>query len=133
MILYEEYQDSDYDILKSWWEKRGWAALPKEFLPKTGFVVKNGSPIIAGFLYREKSSPIGMIVWIISDPVSNKNDRANASEILIKRLIESASNDGVKYIFTLATENLTHRFEKMGFVKTDQNVTNMLYIIGGEE
>lgn len=64
--------ETELPILRSWWEKRGLASLPDSaFLPGAGFVVEDGSILIACawlFVVPGCSGGIGVLEFMSTNP-----------------------------------------------------------------
>ena len=118
-------QESDWSTLESWWSAwPKWKAPPKDFLPgngTSGFMVeKNGTPIVAGFIYLTNSKAI-LLEWLISNPDYREDDRNNAIEVLIKEVERAVKDLGYKFMFTIVQhEKLIETHKKLGW-KVDTN------------
>lgn len=113
----------DYEMLAKWWLHHGWGDVPAIILPKEGFIVNE---ICAGFIYQTDSK-IAWIEYIVSDPASEKEYRAQSLDILIDNLIKRAKELGFLVAFaTLEHPALIERYKKHGFVIGDSKVTNMI-------
>lgn len=120
------YKTEDLAEIGSWWNKHKWGVLPPEMLPKTGFVVES---YCAGFLYKTDSS-IAILEFIISNPSTDKEKRAEALDLLISTLITKAKEDGHSAIFSsIQHPSLISRYKKHGFVTGDLNMTNMVRVL----
>ena len=61
--------DSDYPIIKTWWEVRGSEAPQRELLSSVGIMVEQDDlPVACAFLYQVKESPLGIIEWEATNP-----------------------------------------------------------------
>lgn len=61
--------DTDYPIIKTWWERRGSSAPQKELLPITGIMAEwCGQPQACAFLYEDKGGTVAMIEWEATNP-----------------------------------------------------------------
>ena len=117
------YTNLDYWTLASWWNTHKWPCPDQEMLPKTGFIVEE---ICAGFLYKTDSK-IAWLEFIISNPVSDKQERNKALDLLIKKLCEEAKNCEFAAVFTSTEhEKLIQRYTDHGFKITDNNMKNMV-------
>jgi len=124
------YELSDHDMLADWWVKQGWPVIAPASLPKIGLVAMSDKPVCAGFLFQTDSN----IAWselIVADPESNIEDRDLCLDLLIIGLTKQAKFLGFGVVFTTLThKRLIARYEKHGYNKTDQDVTNMICQLG---
>lgn len=127
MTEVKQIDDELYDVICGWWRDHGWPVLPKELLPKHGYiVVLDGRPVIAGFLYKDVTASFGMIEWIVADPKSTRDDRDKCFPSLIEKLLSSATECGVKLLVTTAIhKSLIGRLEKSGFVIDYDGITQL--------
>jgi len=117
------YTVEDYKVVTSWWKAHNWPILPEQYLPKTGYVISN---ICAGWLYRTDSK-IAWIEWIISNPKSNKLERAIGIKLLVKTLLDKAKELGFDVVFSsIKHPNLMAQFKSQGFVVADEGMINMI-------
>ena len=109
-------KESDYETLVKWWEGWKWPALPKTFLPDTGFIVeKNKIGIVACYVYMTNSKA-ALLEWVISNPEYRESDRKDAIELLIQAVERVLKDQGIKYIFSIGrNENLINTHKKLGW------------------
>lgn len=114
----EHYEDVCY-----WWFQHDWPTLPREALPKTGFIVDG---LAAGFLYKTDST-FAILEFIVGNPEANKEKRRQAIDLVVKELLNEAKNDGFKLIFSsISHPNLKKIYLNNGFKETDTNMTNFV-------
>jgi hypothetical protein len=101
-------EESDLEILQSWWKAWKWPEVNRDTLPANGLgglmIHKDDTPIISGFLYLTNSN-IAWIEWIISNPQYRDKDRKQALRLLITSLEDVAIKQGYKSIFTVVKNN----------------------------
>lgn len=119
--------EEDYFLLKIWWEKHGWPALPEKFMSKFGIMVEgNEVPLAAGWLYLTGSGWI-WFDFIVSNPTAGLKDRTKALDYLVSVMVDQARAFGGGAIHSsLKSRGLIKLFEKYGFVQADKNMTNMV-------
>lgn len=121
-----EFKKEDYSEIKNWWIAHKWQPIPVEFLPKTGYIIPN---YCAGFLYKTDSK-IAIMEFIISNPLTDKDKRSVALDLLINSLCNKAKEDGFKSVFSsLVHPKLIDKYKKNQFFVTDENVTNLMRLI----
>lgn len=115
----EHYEDVCY-----WWSQHDWSQLPRDALPKTGFIVEG---VAAGFLYKTDSQ-FAILEFIISNKNAKKEDRKQAVDLVVKNLIDEAKNSGYNLIFSsICHPSLMTIYENNGLIKTDTNMTNYVW------
>jgi len=124
------YRPEDYEKIQEWWTKQKWTPVPQDMLPDLGIIVSiDDKDVCAGFLYTSNSLT-GWMEWIIADPETTKEERAKALEELIDNLLTLSKLKGKKYIVTsILHPKLMERLEAKGFIKTDQQMTNMVKVL----
>lgn len=119
------FEEQDFPVMTSWFSKRNFPPPEKELLPKIGGVIEFENQAIAmGFVFRT-DTPIAIISHLVSDPSSSKEIRREAVDELVRGLFTVAKEWGYTSI-SCATNipKLGERFEKIGFIKTDENVSH---------
>lgn len=60
--------DEDYDMLSTWWTRRGVAAPQKDIFP-LGVIAEDGDfPVACAFLYEDTRGVVGMVEWEATNP-----------------------------------------------------------------
>lgn len=125
--------ESDYETLEKWWKAWKWPPVEKEFLPDNGtggFVVeKNGTMIVAGFVYVTNSKAV-LLEWIISNPEYREDDRDMAITCLISTVEKIIKGWGYKYIFTIGrTKALINKHKELGWHVDDKPSHEIIKIL----
>ena len=127
--------ENDWETLVSWWGAwPGWPEPPmRDFLPDNGtgglMIEKNGTPIVAGFLYQTNSKGI-LLEWIISNPKYRDKDRNEAIEKLIVEAEKSAKEMGYIYMFTIGRhKSLISKHKKLGWFMDEKPSHEMTKVI----
>jgi len=116
-----------YTSLSTWWKAHDWPVMPPESLSQYGLVIPG---VAAGFLYKTDSN-IAWLEFLISNPEVNKEARSKGLDAIIEGLSAEAKRLGFKTVFTSSYHpGLIKRYEKHQFVKTDENVTQLVRILG---
>lgn len=127
-------QESDFDLLLEWWDKWGWKAPEKDFLPDNGtggiIILDGDEPICAGFVYVTNSA-VAWVDWIISSPVYRKKpNRKQAIELLINTLSNIAKNSGSKYSYALIKhKGLIDIYKNAGYIDGDSYSKEMIKVL----
>lgn len=111
------YTSEDYPALESYWEYHKFPPVPREVLPPTGLVVEAEGLICAGWVYKT-DSPIAWIEWIVANPMTIKQKKDEALNLLIESLIAECKDYPVIFTSTVLPK-LADRLESFGFAKGD--------------
>jgi hypothetical protein len=118
-----QYKPSDYISVASWWVMHDWPVIDADHLPKHGFIVDDKA---VGFLYMTDSK-IAWLEFIVANPNVSKEDRSEALDLVINKLIDLAKELEFKTVFSSVTHpRLIERYKRHGFVVTDTGMTNMI-------
>src|SRR5262245_1369230 len=119
-----------YQTISQWWQARQWPTIPRSSLPKSGFMgFIDGKPILAAYLYATDSD-IGLFEWVISAPDSKPEERDAAFQAVAESIFEKAKEKGLRALFSYTSQpNLSKRFLRVGFIKTDDNISNFLKMV----
>ena len=105
-ILFRSFKKGDYETACDWWEWwwKGEKGIERDILPSDEqcFIIEcDGIPVFCGFLFVEKTAPIGYLTWIISNPKYRQKNRRKLLESLIKNIEKYAKSIGIKFLFTV--------------------------------
>lgn len=119
--------DKDYSDICSWWEQHQWPIIPKEALSTTGFIVENeNQKILSGWVYHTNSNT-ALLEFIVANPKIKGEDRDKAFDVFFDVVFKYVELSNFKNIFmSVIHPKLKTRLEKVGFKKTDDNVTNFV-------
>ena len=118
-------RESDWDTLVAWWDWwPGWTAPSKGFLPENGtgglMVEKDGTPIVAGFIYETNSNGV-LFEWVVSNPDYRERDRKDAIEKLLIDAENKIKEMGYKHIFSIGrNKHLINTHKKLGWFVDDK-------------
>jgi hypothetical protein len=112
-------EESDWEIMCSWWKWWRWPEMNRDLLPLNGLgglmVYKEDTPIVAGFLYLTNSKVV-ILDWIISNPEYKEKDRKEAIELLVSSFEQVAKLNGYNIIFSFTkSTSLINIHEKLGY------------------
>ena len=103
-ITVRAYEDSDYEMLASWWQGWKWPPVIKDWLPPTGAICSyDDIDIFAGFLVQTNISA-AIIEWVVSNP-NQKEGRKECKEMLLHMLCDVAKGLGYSSVFIFAESN----------------------------
>ena len=124
-----EYRKEDYPELARWWgAHKDWEAIPEVFLPETGIIVESeiGEPRAAGFIYKDGTSPVVMMEWIVANPDNSPLISLKSLNLLLTEMERIADDNGYVLFTTLRQPSLSRLYEKHGFEVGDTGMTNMM-------
>lgn len=119
--------DKDYSDVCSWWQNQAWPVIPKEALSTTGFIVENNNQkILAGWVYHTNSNT-ALLEFLVANPEIKGDVRDEAFDAFFDVVFKYIELSNFKNIFmSVVHPKLKDRLEKVGFKKTDENVTNFV-------
>lgn len=98
---------------------------PENWMPKTGLTIldETDSPIAVATLYLEKSSPVAVCGWCVTNPEIRISDAGKAIRILMAAIPSYARRNGAEYLLTtFGNRGINHILETIGFIDGDSNV-----------
>lgn len=118
------YEDSDYEMVKGWYEARNHPVPDKGILPSVGLVVEG---VAAGFIYNVEGK-FGLLEEIISNPKSTAKERNQALDFIFLTLLDYAKEEGLKLVIGFSKNKAAmERAKNFGFAEDDSNY-NMLAV-----
>lgn len=120
-----------YETLSSWWASHGWDAIPKHKLPPFGFVVSiDGVLTVASFAYLcNGGTGMAMIEWTVANPESKGRSVYKAVRTVLDFMKQQLKKmDYNVFMTSCRHKGLIKIFEKEGFSKTDEGITNLIFI-----
>lgn len=118
-----QLEESDWEMLQSWWKAWGWPEMTKDLMPLEGLggliIEKEGKPIASGFVYLTNSK-VAWTEWIVSDPDYREDDRIEALKILVQGLEEVAIQAGCKIVLSVGrNKGLLNIHKELGYTVDD--------------
>lgn len=113
-----------FKTVQEWFKSYNWP-MERWLVSDRGFVSYiNDKPISAGWLYVCTGSQLGFMDWLVANPETSPEERAEGIKILLERIHEEAKEAGLKRFITITEQpTLMEKLESNGFYKTDENVT----------
>lgn len=132
-LTYRYIEDSDFELLQSWYIEREGVKPMRDLFPEIGYLLSDiatNEPYFACWLYKTDSS-ICIIDSLIAAPGLAKTARREAIKQGIELLVKEAKLLGFSIIWvTPERESLNQAFETCGFSRTGQEITAMIQYIG---
>ena len=102
--------NKDYSIIFNWCKQYNWdAVIPKEVLPKIGVIIIDKEPICAAGLFVDKTSKLGFMWGIFSNPKISKIKLFRGMEMCIKQIENEAKKNKLSFVYTITGENALHK------------------------
>lgn len=127
MTPIEELPADAYPILCEWWVAHGWTPPPQKFLPACAYWVPG---VVAAFLYRDPTSAMAGIEWLVTNPQNTAIESARSILDLVDHMSAVAKESGAQACFTSCVQPSLGRFyQAAGFQVSDQHVTHYLKLL----
>ena len=126
-----DYSPEMYPHLKMWWESYSdWEPIPESLLPSRGWMVEHeGRFLASGFVYKDESSRLGMMEWVVANPLNTSRESLASLKALIGFITEYADENNICLFTTLRHEKLSKIYTKFGFQVGDTGMTNLTRVI----
>lgn len=120
--------------ISRWWVAHGWPVLPAAILPPLGIVVKrDGVPHCAMWVYMAVNCGVCQMEWLTSNPACEPMRILRAISFGIEFLANETGTLGYHTMLTCCRQpELVKLYERNGFMKTDEGVTNLMMILRKE-
>lgn len=119
--------NKDYPTLQQWFKEHKWESpIPKDVLPELGIIVDD---ICAAGLYTDKSSTLGYMYGMFSNPKSSKIILVKSMKDCFEGIKELGKELNLKYIYTITGENSLHKLYENHLHLTKLENTIKSYII----
>ena len=124
--MIRQFTNSDYSILKSWWEKHKEPHPTLEYLPESTFILEdNGVPVYSISVILT-NNPLCYLEYFNSNPDHTEN-RKELSQRLFDYAIDFAKSKGHKFVATLAyREKVKNRVVELGMQRTFDNLSSFV-------
>lgn len=114
----------DLPEVYAWWRAQKWPPVSADHLSENGFIIPGYT---AGWIYSTDSA-IAWMEFIVANPNTGPEERAQALDALISTMINWTVNRGFTKIFTSVNHpRLKERYAKHGFVETDTGMSSMIW------
>ena len=102
--------NKDYSIIFNWCKQYNWdAVIPKEVLPKIGVIIIDKEPICAAGLFVDKTSKLGFMWGIFSNPKISKIKLFRGMGMCIEQIENEAKKNKLSFVYTITGENALHK------------------------
>lgn len=127
MLTIRNYQTSDFEIVRSWWEERGMKGFTQGFMPDSqwAFIAEwRGEPVASISIIKTAISEYAYLENLVASNLIDADLRHYAVQALVTKAEEKAKTWGYKKLLCLApNEKLSKRYQEMGYTPSLSNVT----------
>ena len=100
----------DYPFISEWCKQRDWdSSIPQEILPAVGVIVIDQNPICAAGLFVDKTSKLGFMWGIFSNPKAGKIKLFKAMKMCVDEIYKLAKENNLSLVYTVTGEKTLHR------------------------
>ena len=119
----------DYPFILNWCKQRDWdSSIPKEILPAVGVIVIDQDPICAAGLFVDKTSKLGFMWGIFSNPKTGKIKLFKAMKMCVEGIKKQAIKNKLSFVYTITGENALHKLygKHMGMHLCENNINSYI-------
>jgi len=119
----------DYPFISNWCKQRDWdSSIPKEVLPAVGVIVIDQDPICAAGLFVDKTSKLGFMWGIFSNPKTGKIKLFKAMKMCVEGIKKQAIKNKLSFVYTITGENALHKLygKHMGMHLCENNINSYI-------
>jgi len=119
----------DYPFISEWCKQRDWdSSIPQEILPAVGVIVVDQDPICAAGLFVDKTSKLGFMWGIFSNPKISKIKLFKAMKMCVEGIKKQATKNKLSVVYTITGENALHKLygKHMGIKMCENNINSYI-------
>ena len=119
----------DYPFISGWCKQRDWdSSIPQELLPAVGVIVIDQDPICAAGLFVDKTSKLGFMWGIFSNPKISKIKLFKAMKMCVEGIKKQATKNKLSVVYTITGENALHKLygKHMGIKMCENNINSYI-------
>ena len=119
----------DYPFISNWCKQRDWdSSIPQEILPAVGVIVVDQDPICAAGLFVDKTSKLGFMWGIFSNPKIGKIKLFKAMRMCVEGIKKQATKNKLSLVYTITGENALHKLygKHMGIKMCENNINSYI-------
>lgn len=132
MITIKTYTATQYEMIKSWWDKQGEICPTEDMLPleSTWILYIKDTPALCVCLYYTNIKEYCYIENFVGNPDFKGPERKEGTRILLKYIGNAAKDRGYKKLVCLASnKELARYYQIIGFTATLTNVTTFCKVL----
>ena len=126
----------DYPFISEWCKQRDWdSSIPQEILPAVGVIVVDQDPICAAGLFVDKTSKLGFMWGIFSNPKIGKIKLFKAMKMCVEGIKKQATKNKLSLVYTITGENALHKLygKHMGIKMCENNINSYIMDLTGDK
>ena len=119
----------DYPSILKWYKQRDWdTPIPQATLPALGSIVIDGENICAAGLFIDKTSKLGFMWGIFSNPKTSKIKLFKAMKMCVEEIKKQAIKNKLSFVYTITGENALHKLygKHMGMHLCENNINSYI-------
>ena len=126
----------DYPFISEWCKQRDWdSSIPQEILPAVGVIVVDQGPLCAAGLFVDKTSKLGFMWGIFSNPKISKIKLFKAMKMCVEGIKKQATKNKLSVVYTITGENALHKLygKHMGIKMCENNINSYIMDLTGDK
>ena len=123
------YKDSDYEMLKNWWNSQNQREPSKELIPnETTFILEvDNEPVVSISVFLTNVRGMCFLENFIGNPLKKGDVRKECSSIIVNYALKFAKELGYKRAVCFSYEEaLKKRYQDLGMTKTLDNLSSFV-------
>tara|TARA_R110001583_G_scaffold130029_3_gene281820 strand:+ start:74 stop:517 length:444 start_codon:yes stop_codon:yes gene_type:complete len=119
----------DYPLILKWCQQRDWdSPIPQETLPAIGVMITDKEAICAAGLFVDKTSKLGFMWGIFSNPKTSKIKLFKAMKMCVEEIKKQATKNKIFLIYTITGENALHKLysKHIGMYSCENNINSYI-------
>ena len=119
----------DYSSILKWCNQRDWdSPIPQETLPAVGVIVTDQEDICAAGLFVDKTSKLGFMWGIFSNPKTSKIKLFKAMKMCVEEIKKQAIKNKLSFVYTITGEKALHKLygKHIGMHLCESNINSYI-------
>ena len=119
----------DYPSILKWCNQRDWdSPIPQETLPAIGVIVTDKEDICAAGLFVDKTSKLGFMWGIFSNPKTSKIKLFKAMKMCVEEIKKQAIKNKLSFVYTITGEKALHKLygKHIGMHLCESNINSYI-------
>jgi hypothetical protein len=119
----------DYSSILKWCNQRDWdSPIPQETLPAVGVIVTDKEDICAAGLFVDKTSKLGFMWGIFSNPKTSKIKLFKAMKMCVEEIKKQAIKNKLSFVYTITGEKALHKLygKHIGMHLCESNINSYI-------
>lgn len=124
----KDIDDELFEIYRGWLASHSWPDAPRPLFPEIGkMAFFDDVPVIAGWVYRDKSSALSMMEYVVKNPEVHKDIVKVGFNALVDALANASRETGAKLMNMVVEEKRTgfrERLKSVGFSENESGLVS---------